>query len=208
LRPPARNRSCSISVRYTHQHAYFAVRTGLTVLPEHFDEVAGVVRRSHGDCNLMNAIIDQRKGSIMTAARKLPLLGKEPTVEKVRDMLNGVREPMPLPVQLVVPVLSAPLEAITNGQTTSVEIKANRFQELLTLYARGSVHDAASTKKDKELFARIVFEFWAWCGEKLTYTGMGGAMYTKLAKYFLDERGGCDAGERFRHVTVVFQQDE
>lgn len=210
LRPPARNRSCSISVRYTHQHAYFAVRTGLTVLPEHFDEVAGVVRRSHDDHNLMNAIIDQRKGSIMTAARKLLLLGQEPIVDKVRDMLNGIGEQLPLPVQLVAPVLPAPPEALASSQTTSVESKVNRFQELLTLYAKGSVHDAASTKKDKELFARIVCEFQSWCGEELTYAGMDGSMYAKLAKYFLDERGGYNNifGKRIKEFKTFLRWSE
>lgn len=210
LRPPARNRSCSISVRYTHQHAYFAVRTGLTVLPEHFDEVGGVVRRSHDDCNLMNAIIDQRKGSIMTVARRLLLLGQEPTVERVKNMLAGVGEPLPVPVSVATPVFSTQPTVTNIGLAPSIESKVNRFQELLTLYAKGSVHDAASTKKDKELFVRIVFEFQSWHGEELTYAGMDSAMYAKLAKYFLDERGGYNNvfGKRIKEFKTFLRWSE
>lgn len=214
LRPPARNRECSISVRYTHQHAYFAIRTGLTVLPEHFDQEAGAVRRSHDDYNLMNAIIDQRKATIMTAARKLLLQGEEPTVDKVRNVLNGVvaLPPIPaIPTPTLVPIAEpAPPVTKVSRKVTIVSSEKNRFQELLTLYAQGSVHDAASTKKDKALFARIVAEFQSWYGKELTYDKMDGAMYGNLAKYFLDERGGYNNvfGKRIKEMKSFLRWSE
>lgn len=212
LRVPARNKECTISVRYTHRHQYFAVRTGLSVLPEHFDEASGSVRRSHTDYNVMNAIIDQRKASVMAAARLLLLQGDDPTVDRVRDVLNGVVTAVPVPVLTVsqpvvqpapaTPPPAAPVLTKVSRKVTVVNSGKNRFQELRVLYGKGSVHDAASTKKDKELFVKIVAEFQTWHGHELHLDKMDGALYGNLAKYFLDERGGYNNifGKRIKEL--------
>lgn len=201
-------------MRYTHKHQYFAVRTGLSIRPELFDEDAGCVRRSHDDCDLMNAIIEQRKAGIMTAARTLLLQGQDPTIEKVRGLLNGVLPPAPVAAVVPVPVIEAvslaPVVTKVSRKVTVVSSERNRFQELLVLYSKGSVHDAASTKKDKELFVRIVAEFQTWYGGELSYDKMDGAMYAKLAKYFLDIRGGYNNvfGKRIKELKSFLRWSE
>ncbi|WP_354583697.1 hypothetical protein [Hymenobacter sp. UYCo722] len=78
------------------------------------------------------------------------------------------------------------------------------------LYSKGSVHDAASTKKDKNLFARILIEFQLWYGKQLTFDKMDGAMYGQLAKYFLDERGGYNNvfGKRVKELKSFLRWSE
>ncbi|UOQ99856.1 hypothetical protein MUN81_10235 [Hymenobacter sp. 5317J-9] len=212
LRAPARNKQCTISVRYTHRHQYLAVRTGLSVLPLHFDSDAGAVRRSQPGYLMMNAIIEQRKAELMDTAMRLLLKGEDPTVERVRDTLNGVAT-LPAVIQQPTPVVAvqpAPVLTKVSRKPREVKPSKNRFHELLTLYGNGSVHDAASTKVDKKLFVKIVSEFQAWHGKQLHFAEMDAALYSRLAKYFLEERGGYNNvfGKRIKEIKAFLSWAE
>ena len=231
----ARSQESIISVRYTHKHKYFAVRTGLTILPKLFDEENGTVRRSHPDNIKLNAVIQKKKSAVMNAALDVVLRGLEPTIDLVRDQLNGVvsapakqvklTEPVPLPA-----VLAPDPEPRKKGRPSKADKAARdaaqtvtplapvllststsrRYNELLLMYGHGSVHDAASTKKDKKLFVKVMQEFQAWHDAPLEFSKMDGWFYERLAKYFLDIRGGFNNvfGKRIKELKAFLRWAE
>ncbi|WP_216689036.1 hypothetical protein [Hymenobacter siberiensis] len=235
LRPMARSLESIVSVRYTHKHKYFAVRTGLTILPKFFDEDNGTIRRSHPDNIKLNAVIQLKRSAVMNAALDVVLRGLEPTVDLVRDQLNGVvsaptkqvklHEPKALP-----PVLAPDPEPRKKGRPSKADLAAKeaartltepvptpvllpttgtsrRFHELLIMYGNGSVHDAASTKKDKKLFVKVVHEFQAWHDAPMEFAKMDAWFYERLAKYFLDVRGGFNNifGKRIKELKAFLR---
>ncbi|RFP66397.1 hypothetical protein D0N36_03350 [Hymenobacter lapidiphilus] len=75
-----------VGVKYCHQRQWFAVSTGTTIEPEHWDKVKGQAKSTATNAASVNAAISRVAAELQAIADNLAKQGIEPSVEAVKAM--------------------------------------------------------------------------------------------------------------------------